>query len=339
MQQDKPFDAAAFIAGQQPAKDKDDAPPLPPEDKFQAMRAWVAAPREVLTWWEQAENEASWYEATLNAGIHFGLPVVKPLNAAILLHGQDPDSTSPEDAAVITSDDTMPSDFKNLRRVFEAAAEGNPRGRTLLDWMRLADRSGCKYHRWAGRYVTHRFGILGPQSPAPEPEESPAPAAPPPVPLVVNVNLVSVTPPPPPAPAHEQAPASPEPAPAPPAESAPTPVPESEQQTAPTKIDFKLLATREQLIDAFGRFVGMDAKWFDKVGDTPALERARKVTGQGGRGHITEPWFCPFEVMLWLIDPKRRKGGKLGEAKGWELLEKNFPNVYNTHSTADPRHD
>lgn len=101
--------------------------------------------------------------------------------------------------------------------------------------------------------------------------------------------------------------------------------------------DFSILATRDQLIEAFGRFTGMDASWFKNLKDTPALLTARKVTGQGGRGHIAEPWFCPFEVMQWLADSKRRKGRKLSADKAWELLEKNFPKVYNARSVADPR--
>lgn len=237
MQQDNPdeFDAEDFFNALQPAQAKD-APPEPLEDdKPGRMLAWLAAPREVLTWWDQAEHDASWHDAALSAGVHFGLPVVSPLDAAILLHGQDPDSTSPEDAERITSDDTTPQDFKTLRRVFEATAAADPRNRTLLDWMHLADRSGCKYHRWAGSYVAHRFGILGPQSPAstPEPKQEK---------LHGHIVLVNVTAQANhyqqhnvhhhhPAPAPEEAPpapAAPEPAPAPPPESAP--VSEPEQQ-------------------------------------------------------------------------------------------------------------
>lgn len=101
--------------------------------------------------------------------------------------------------------------------------------------------------------------------------------------------------------------------------------------------DFSMLATRAQLIDAFGSFTGMDASWFNNLKDTPALLTARKVAGQGGRAHITEPWFCPFEVMQWLADSKRRKGRKLSAEKAWTLLEKNFPKVFNARSVADPR--
>ena len=115
------------------------------------------------------------------------------------------------------------------------------------------------------------------------------------------------------------------------------PAPVSDSASNAPACDLSILATREQLIEAFGRFTGMDASWFKNIKDTPALLAARKVTGQGGRGHIAEPWFCPFEVMQWLADSKRRKGRKLSTEKAWELLEKNFPKVHSAHSVADPR--
>lgn len=101
--------------------------------------------------------------------------------------------------------------------------------------------------------------------------------------------------------------------------------------------DFAMLASREQLIGAFGNFTGMDATWFRNLKDAPALRAARKVTGQGRRGHTEVPWFCPFEVMQWLVSPNRRKGRKLGAEKAWELLERNFPRVYSVRSVGDPR--
>ena len=298
---------------------------------------WMNEQRPVWTQWEKAEHEAAWWDATLDATGVFGMEAVTPIKAALVLCRLNPRHDTKEVAEVTNTDETTPDDFKCLLDTFEDRALARPRNRSLLDWMAVAAGAGRKTHSWAARYAKHH-GLYGP--PAPEPQQEK---------LHGNIVLVNVTAQANhyqqhnvhhhhPAPAPEEAPpapAAPEPAPAPPPVSAP--VSEPEQQTAPAKIDFKQLATRDQLIDAFGRFVGMDARWFDKVGDTPALARARKVQGQGGKGQIAEPFFCPFEVMLWLIDPKRRKGRKLGEAKGWELLEKNFPNVYNAHSTADPR--
>lgn len=105
-----------------------------------------------------------------------------------------------------------------------------------------------------------------------------------------------------------------------------------------TKPDVTLMATRQHLIDAFGSFTGMNASWFSNIKDTPALLAARKVIGQGGR-HFVEPLFCPFEVLQWLIDPARRKGRPLGQDKGWELFERNFPRAYAAFSVGDTRTD
>lgn len=101
-------------------------------------------------------------------------------------------------------------------------------------------------------------------------------------------------------------------------------------------IDFSVLADPGQLIEAFGKFTDMDASWFDNLKDTPRLLAARKVTGTGGR-HYTPPLFCPFEVMLWLIDERRKKGKKVSPEKAWQLLQSNFEKVYNTRSAGDPR--
>lgn len=106
---------------------------------------------------------------------------------------------------------------------------------------------------------------------------------------------------------------------------------------ASTRPDYSMLATRAQLIQAFGAFTGMDLTWFRNLKDTPALLNARKVTGQGGRGHLAEPLFCPLEVMQWLVSGKRKKGRPLSLEKAWELLERHFPKVHSANSAADPR--
>ena len=99
------------------------------------------------------------------------------------------------------------------------------------------------------------------------------------------------------------------------------------------------LATREALIRAFGSFTGMDAAWFDNITDKPRLLAARKWVGQGGRGHIMEPWFCPYEVMLWQIDPKKKKGRQMSPATGWRMLKVHFTKAYADHEHEDPSAD
>ena len=126
--------------------------------------------------------------------------------------------------------------------------------------------------------------------------------------------------------AHQKAKNSPQ------ASTAPESAPEEGQA-----LDTRLLATKDELISAFGPFTGMNADWFNNIRDKPALRAARRITGQGGRGHLAEPYFCPFAVMQWLVDSKRKTGRSLSERKGWELLERHFPMVYASLSIGDPR--
>lgn len=279
------------------AQDKTQSDGLP-----DAVTAWLAAPREVLTKWEQAESEAFWDDEALNAGVHFSLPVVSPLDAAILLHGQDPDSTSPEDAAGITSDDTTPQDFKTLRRVFEATADADPRNRTLLDWMHLADRSGCKYHRWARSYAAHRFGIFGPQSPVstPEPKQEK---------LHGNIVLVNVTAQANhyqqqnvhhhPAPAPEQAPPATEPAPAQAQAQAPPPVSAPFANPSPEPEPL----TTGDIANVFDGLGGWnEQQWMKPLGDKPKWLRG-SVAIPGKQGSHETRW-NPVTLGAALIQQK-----------------------------------
>lgn len=106
--------------------------------------------------------------------------------------------------------------------------------------------------------------------------------------------------------------------------------------------DYGLLATRYQLIKAFGNFTGMDDSWFRNVKDFPALDVARIGRGQGGRGHIVEPMFCPYLVMQWLMKKprkgSRRQAFKTNE-KPWQLLKGHFPKVYAQHQGDSPLED
>jgi len=114
-----------------------------------------------------------------------------------------------------------------------------------------------------------------------------------------------------------------------------------EPQTPPVvtgEIDFTMVATRKELIDAFGKFTDLNMTWFDNLTDTPKLKAARKFAGQGGRNG-TEPLFCPFEVMQWLVSPKRRKGRPIEVNTAWRMLESYFPRVYAQYSIGDPRTD
>ena len=127
---------------------------------------------------------------------------------------------------------------------------------------------------------------------------------------------------------------------APEAEPAAGSQPRAEQapDEAPPLEDYSALATRAQLIAAFGTFTGMRMAWFDSLKDTPALLKSRKVTGVGARGKTREPLFCPWEVMLWLADPERKKGHPFHSiGTPWRILEGHFPAAYVKHSKGDPR--
>lgn len=121
-----------------------------------------------------------------------------------------------------------------------------------------------------------------------------------------------------------------------------TPAPLEPEQAASDAIDFAVLSSPAELIAAFGRFTGMDASWFDKWADYPALNNAIKVKGTSGRGRTTEPLFCPFLVMQGLMK-KPRKGSNRkafqSTEKPWELLKRHFPNVYATHQGLSPLDD
>jgi hypothetical protein len=96
-----------------------------------------------------------------------------------------------------------------------------------------------------------------------------------------------------------------------------------------------LLATPTDLIDAFGKFTGMDKAWFNNVKDTPGLKAALHTAGQGGRNG-REPLYYVMPVMQWLADPKRRKGRPMGEAAGWRVLGHKFPKVHEEYLGQKP---
>ena len=101
--------------------------------------------------------------------------------------------------------------------------------------------------------------------------------------------------------------------------------------------DYSILVTRQDLIDAYRAFTGMDMAWFKNVTHSPKLNKARKVLGVGLKGRSVEPLFCPYLVMIWLIDKKRKKGRPITSDKAWEILENRFPKVYNIYSVGDTR--
>lgn len=104
-------------------------------------------------------------------------------------------------------------------------------------------------------------------------------------------------------------------------------------------IDLGELATSDELIKAFGVFTGMEASWFKKLSDKPVLLAARKRQGCGQRAKTVKALFCPFEVMQWLINPKRKVGDPISMETGWRRFEDFFPRSYQRFEALDPRED
>ena len=100
-------------------------------------------------------------------------------------------------------------------------------------------------------------------------------------------------------------------------------------------LNFDLLATRDQLMLAFGTW-GLKLSWFRELDSHSWLKAARRLKGHGQRSHVTEPLFCPLAVMNGLATCIRGRP-RLSLEKGWGILDHHFPNVSHANSFADPR--
>lgn len=108
--------------------------------------------------------------------------------------------------------------------------------------------------------------------------------------------------------------------------------------TTVVRASLDALATRDELIAAFGAFTGMDQTWFANLKDVPALKAARKVAGRGGR-RSAEPMFDPHQVMLWLVSSDKMKGRQMSQQTGWRRLRECFPAAYQQVEIGDPTLD
>lgn len=181
--------------------------------------AWMNEQRPVLTQWQQAENEAAWFDESLRAKHFFQRKSVTPVWAAKLLCGLNPNKVSDEDALKTTTDAITPDDYMVLLQTFQ----DGPSACSLLEWMRFADDAGCKVHPWAAKYAKHH-GLYGPPAPhrEAEPLASVGPAATTPQSVTINAHIRGQSEQPP---AQEPPPPGPEESPAP---TVPAPVvPES----------------------------------------------------------------------------------------------------------------
>ena len=107
-------------------------------------------------------------------------------------------------------------------------------------------------------------------------------------------------------------------------------------QPAPeVELDYSLLATPTELLDAFEKW-GLRAAWFAELDSHKWLLEAQRKKGQGQRGNVIQPLFCPFAVINGLIG-KVRKANRLQPDTAWRTLEHKFPKVHATFESHDPR--
>lgn len=102
-------------------------------------------------------------------------------------------------------------------------------------------------------------------------------------------------------------------------------------QTRTNVLDTQYLATSSSLIEAFHPY-GVTKTKVERITSYKWLRSARKLQGIGGNGRAQEPMFCPKEVMQSLIKMK-----KIGEKRGWDILEKKFPIAFEKFQDEDPR--
>jgi hypothetical protein len=100
--------------------------------------------------------------------------------------------------------------------------------------------------------------------------------------------------------------------------------------------DLSLCATPAELLDTFKNYGAMKQAWFRDLNSRKWLLEARKRKGQGQRGCVIKPLFCPYLVMLGLMN-KVRKADRLTPDTAWRRLEHKFPKVYAAYESHDPR--
>ncbi len=120
-----------------------------------------------------------------------------------------------------------------------------------------------------------------------------------------------------------------------PIEVSAAPGPDAEPTATVGELDLSRLATPAELLEAFGQW-GMKPVWFKDLNSRQWLLDARRRKGQGQRGQVVEPLFCPFAVMNGLIG-KVHKIGRMKPDTAWRMLEHKFPKVYAAFENCDPR--
>lgn len=97
-----------------------------------------------------------------------------------------------------------------------------------------------------------------------------------------------------------------------------------------------LLATPQELVQAFGRFAGFDRSWFkDLSSKSKSFQASRKRKGTQGRNAI-QPLFCPYEFMKALLEHRVQSRRRMSELTAWKALRRHFSDVYELHKAEAP---
>lgn len=248
--------------------------------------------------------------------LNFEPPIPDKETQRLVLEGLEPDK-------VATQFTFAPVQTNRARKPLDEAGEDNlfitEQYAALLDEMMLCPDPLAKVDQ-----------LLRPETPESIPEPTPAPAQ-----TAGTPGAVPVAPEPPATPQPEPQTATPATAP----EEPITPAKAVPAQTAGTPaLDQDMLATPKALIAAFGSFTGMTGAWFDHIDDTPGLKAARRYAGTGGRRYEV-PLLDPYKVMLWLVNPKRKKGTPISEQTAWRMFKMHFSKSYEVHAIGDPNED
>ena len=95
-----------------------------------------------------------WSDAELHADQWFMLANVTPLQAAMLLCGQNPNGDDAEGKAERTTTDSIkPSDFRALRTTFQGQTAPAGQATDLETWVRLARSLSLRYDPWVDAYM------------------------------------------------------------------------------------------------------------------------------------------------------------------------------------------
>lgn len=102
---------------------------------------------------KEMEQIFVWWNLTMDASLWWQRGAIKPQEAAYLLCRYNPLNSQSGNPKTDMTDETGPSDYARLLRIFEDAHEVQPQHRSLENWLQLAQQSGLKYHSWINDWL------------------------------------------------------------------------------------------------------------------------------------------------------------------------------------------